>query len=368
MTPRGGCNVSKALRRFFLCASLAVLSACGGGPPRKNPGIENLAFLSDSKTLLFVLCNTVRCDLITYAPSEQRFTRIVPDDDTLGFINASKGRAPTEILTMFSARHGDFTNYAQIATVDLATQTYRTIKTGPSHKYDATFSSNGQKIAYVQSHGQRTWANGDPRTSDFDIHVLDLTTGIDTKVTNFCFYNVSRPYFAPDNDDLIFSGAGPKCNYPIPNSPHKTYGYKKYAEQYGEDSIVRIGGEKTVLEPWIRSQAKDSGNPQVADTGAVLFKVRTDLIDGNQSQFNYDLFLKDQSGVRRMTQLNSVIAGMAIAPDGRTAAYVIGSRKNEAPSLWLMDLTTRIHTKVPLEQLPADIAQIASFRVTEKID
>ncbi|QKV57993.1 MAG: hypothetical protein HT580_12890 [Dechloromonas sp.] len=113
-------------------------------------------------------------------------------------------------------RKAEFTAYPQIVLIDLDSNTYRRLTNDPSHKYGPSLSFDDKSVAFIQSHRQRTWSSGDPRATGWDIHILDIASGANTRATSFCFYGLSRPFIAPDNGDLIFSGEGPMCNYPEP--------------------------------------------------------------------------------------------------------------------------------------------------------
>lgn len=75
-------------------------------------------------------------------------------------------------------------------------------------------------------------------------------------------------------------------------------------------------------------------------------------MDGiKKGAFNYDLFLRRGGSVKRLTQLNSMIMGSALSPDGRFAAYLSDPKRNHRESLWVFDIENNTHEKIPLAEL-----------------
>lgn len=350
----------------LLLPLLALLTACSTSATSPIE-INNPAFSLNSRILLFNFCKDSKCDLIAYSLDNKSFTQIVPVDGMYHFGSAGFGGSETQLVSMLRYRKGEFTSYPQVALIDLNTNTYRKLTNDPSHKYAPNFSYDGRKVAYVQSHGQRTWANGDPRANKWDIHVLEVASGTESKVTNFCFYGVSKPFFAPDNDDLIFSGDGPMCNYPMPNQPPGTKDYEQYRERFGEDNIVRMGPQQKSLEPWFQTKGKHSSGPQVARNGDVLFTSRTNIMDGiKKGYYNYDLFLKHGDTIHRLTQLNTAMDGIALSPNSHYAAYISDPERNRNRTLWLMNIETKEREEISLLALITGIGKVSVHLVSEE--
>lgn len=358
--------IARKLAHLLLLPLLTLIAACDTST---SPSIEisNLSFSLNSDVLLFNFCENSKCDLVAYSINNKAFTRIVPTGDVFHFRSAGFGSNESQLVAMLRYRHGEFTSYPQIALIDLNARTFRKLTNDPSHKYGATFSYDGKKVAYVQSHGQRTWANGAPRADNWDIHVLDISSGTESKLTNFCFYSVSKPFFAEDNTDLIFSGDGPMCNYPTLGQPPGSKGYEQYRERFEEDTIVRIGPSRMVLEPWFQTTVRNSSNPQVARNGDVLFISRTNQMDGiKKGNYNYDLFLKQGDKIRRLTQLKTAIAGTALSPNSRYAAYLSDPERNRTRSLWLMNVETGEHEPILLLDLRAHTEKVSVQLISEE--
>lgn len=358
--------MSGKIVRLLILPLLAMLTACSTSATSPIK-IENLAFSLNSRILFFNFCKDSKCDLIAYSLDNKTFTQIVPAEGMYHFGSAGFAGSESQLVSMLRYRKGEFTSYPQVALINLNTKTYRKLTNDPSHKYAPNFSYDGSKVAYVQSHGQRTWANGDPRANQWDIHILEVASGTESKVTNFCFYGVSKPFFAPDNADLIFSGDGPMCNYPNLDQPPGTKGFEQYRERFGEDTIVRMGPQRKNLEPWFQTKGRHSSAPQVARNGDVLFISRTNVLDGiKKGYYNYDLFLKLGDTVQRLTQLNTAMDGIAFSPNSRYAAYISDPERNRNRSLWLMNVETGESEQILLLALLTETEKVPVQLISEE--
>lgn len=360
-------SMSPLLARAAVFALLTMLnSACStGASVSRAIDIRSPAFSSNSKTLFFDFCNGSECDLVAYSLEEQRFSRIVPVEEELRFSSASMANHPALLAGVLRYRKAEFTSYPQIVLIDLVSDTYRRLTNDPSHKSSPSLSFDDKSVAYIQSHRQRTWFNGDPRATGWDIHILDITSGANTRATNYCFYGLGKPFIAPDNGDLIFSGEGPMCNYPEPGVASAKNDYKEYKERFGNDNIVRLGPMRKRLEPWFQTEGRHSSSPRVARNGDVLFTSRTDLTDGIRTggYYNYDIFLKRGEEIRRLTWLKSFIEGIAISPNSTYAAYVSDPSRKKELSLWLLNIETGESKQVALAALSSETESLPVRRI-----
>ncbi|WP_150429758.1 hypothetical protein [Dechloromonas sp. CZR5] len=360
--------------RLLLLAKTAVLAfgvmlsvACStGGAVSEEISIRNPAFSADSNTLLFDYCKGSECDLVAYSIEGKQFYRLVPAEHELLFAGASAGGAPNLLAGVLRFRKSDFTSYPQIVLIDLNSNTYRRLTDDPSHKYGPSLSFDNKSVAYIQSHRQRTWFSGSPRATGWDVHVLDTRSGVDTRATNYCFYALSKPFIAPDNGDLIFSGEGAMCNYPETATTASELNYKAYREQFGEDNIIRFGSGRPHLEPWLTTRWKHASGPSIARNGDVLFYSRTNELDGIQKgYYNYDLFLKRGEQLTRLTWLKSFLGGSALAPDSRYAAYISDPQRDRQTSLWLLNIETGETQQVSLVPLMVEFDRLSVRMVGE---
>lgn len=310
--------------------------------------INRPAFSIDSKRLFFEYCADKLCNLVMYNRSDKRLTLLLPADEGLRF--ASPGLAPkaSQVAAITALRDSASPHNPQIVLIDWQRKTFQRLTSDVSHKSSPNFSYDGQKVAYIQSHRERTWNDGSPRATAWDVHTLELATGVTSRKTDFCFYGLSAPFFIPGSVDLAVSGEGPMCNYPDAGTPAGSKGYLKYKERFADDTILRLGPRRQKLEPWF-SNGGHSSSPSVAQNGDVLFSSRTNLIDDiKKGYFNYDLFLRREGETRRLTRLKTFISASVLSPDGKYAAYVSDPERAHHFSLWVLDIENDTHEIIPL--------------------
>lgn len=347
-------------RMAVLALGIMLSVACSTqGAVSEEISIRNPGFSADGNTLLFDYCKGSECDLVAYSIESKQFYRLVPAENELWFAGASGGGAPNLLTGVLRFRKGDFTSYPQIVLIDLSSETYRRLTDDPSHKYAPSLSFDDKNVAYVQSHRQRTWFSGSPRATGWDIHVLDIRSGVDTRATNYCFYALSKPFIAPDNGDLIFSAEGAMCNHPETATTPSELNYKAYRERFGEDNVIRFGSGYPYLEPWFTTRWKHASGPSISRNGDVLFSSRTNELDGiPKGYYNYDLFLKRGEQLRRLTWSKSFLGGSALSPDSRYAAYISDPQRNRRSSLWLLDIKTGDTNEVSLVPLVSEFSRV----------
>jgi Tol biopolymer transport system component len=294
-----------------------------------------------------------------YSIAEKTVTILRPADEKLQFSDAGFGPRVNEAVAIVSNRDAAVSRVTQVVVLKPLTSTFRRVTADASIKYKPNFSFDGQKLAYEQSDRDRTWANGSPRATAWDIHTLDVTTGVVDRVTSFCFWGLGRAFLYPGSDDLVFGAAAPMCNYPTAGAPADSKGYLIYKERFAENEIVRLGPNRKALEPWFKNGGHSSF-PSVARNGDVLFVSRTNEMDGiTKGFFNYDLFLWSDQKLRRLTRLKTALGASALSADGRFAVYVSDPERNHRESLWLYDIEKDTHELIPLAELePGNEARV----------
>lgn len=333
----------------LLLASTFV-AACND-QERASESIRGPAFSVDGDKVFLDYCANRVCDLLMYSVAERTITMIRPADEKYRFGGAGLGPGLNQVVTTIASRDGTASRETQIVVLELQTNSYRQVTTDASIKSSPNFSFDGRKVAYTQSHRDRSWFNGDPRATAWDLHILDVGTGVNERITSYCFWGLGQPYFYPGSDDLVVYAEGPMCNYPNHDTPADAKGYLKYKEQFGDNNIVRIGPNRRVLGPWI-TNGQHSSSPSVSRTGDVLFVSRTNEMDGiKKGYFNYDLFLRRGDSIRRLTQLNTLMMGSALSPDGRFAAYLSDPGRDQRVSLWILDIERNTHEQIPIAEL-----------------
>jgi Tol biopolymer transport system component len=140
---------------------------------------------------------------------------------------------------------------SQIAVMGTDGRNVRKITNTPGSKKYPSFSHSGRKIICV--------VNREPniRGSSTDIYEVDVKTGQETRLTQFSFISVSKPYYFPDDKTFIFEGFN-FMDYPgIPGRPTTEYFLKvgKMREElhfkYGNNSIYVMQKNEKKLKPYI---------------------------------------------------------------------------------------------------------------------
>lgn len=332
-------------------ASIAIASCSDRERASESIRLRGPVFSVDGDKVFLDYCANRVCDLVMYSVADRTATKLRPENEKYKFGGAGLGPGHNQVVATYSDRDGAASRETQIVVLDLLANSYRLITSDASIKSAPNFSFDGQKLAYIQSHRDRTWFNGDPRATAWDIHTLDIPTGVSERVTSYCFWGLGRPFFYPASEDIVVHADGPMCNYPSVDAPAEAKGYLKYKERFGDNNIVRVGPNRRVLEPWI-TNGQHSSSPSVSRAGDVLFVSLTNNIDGiKKGYFNYDLFLRRGDSIRRLTQLNTIIVGSALSPDGRFAAYLSDPERDQSESLWVFDIEHNLHERIPIAHL-----------------
>lgn len=233
----------------------------------------------------------------------------------------------------------------QIGILDLEKNTYRAVTRSPTFKEWPSLSHDGKKIIYAQSNRKRE--SGKTRYSDWDIYEMVIATGEERRLTEFCFFIVDRPQYLVDNEKFVFSGEAPSCNFPFPDHGDSGIaGYNAYKKQYQGNTIFMLTGVEKILKPMFMN-GSDSHGSVLSRDGKIFFISRTNEMDGIKCcNYNYDLFVYETGAVRRLTNLKTVIIGLAVSAHGEQVAYLSDELRNRNNELWAMDVKTGSHAKL----------------------
>ncbi len=333
-------GVSLIAALVILCLLLAV-SACDSTPKKDTKGSYGFispTFSPDNKKIILAFCDESRgydaCDITTYDLSNGDVQRWKP---TANRFNVAPIYSPDGTKIAFSAGDGDERNiFVMSSNGDNVRQlTFR--KKGASDKTEvkidgvSTFSPDGESVIFKRSElkRERTFGRGE-MFSHWDAYEVDLKTGTERKLTNYEFYMMSRPYYLPDGKHFIFSGDGPEVADLSFND--------RYEKTYRENRIFIMDGKENELKPAFQN-GWHSSDPAVARDGTVLFTSITNKMDGIGGPYNYDLFIKKGSEVKRLTNMKAMIAESAISYDGTRVVFIadIDPERKGGPTLWVMN-------------------------------
>jgi len=322
-------------------------------PPAKRPIDPQFAprgFSPDSQKLYLEYLDADQKVKIGWMDlSTKQVSLFVPLDTPDSFASPSSSSDGKQLAIVIKAAASDFEK-SQIGVLDLEKNVYRAITTSDSFKQFPSFSRDGKKIIYAQANRRRE--SGKTRFSRWDIYEVDVNTGIERRLTDFCFFAVSPPFYLEDGERFVFSGGPPFCNYPSRSNPD----YKAYNKKYkGNDIFMCRVGEESPLEPLFQN-GEDSSSAFLTRNGKIFFQSRTNEMDGIKGNYNFDIFEYENGVIRRLTNLKTYLWGFVVSPRGDLVAYSSDEKRNRKTKHWMMKVKEGTHS-------PLNIGDSRLFKV-----
>lgn len=329
-------------------------------PPVKDAPVKEKIHLSDfspdGNKLYLDYCDTTRhCNIGQFDLQTQEASLFVPQDTQDAVASPSSSDDGKQLAVVIKEAAGNYET-SQIGILDLATHTYRAVTQSSTFKEWPSFSHDGKKIIYAQSNRKRT--SGKTRFSEWDIYEIELATGAERRLTNFCFFVIGRPQYMTDNKLFVFSG-DPTCNFPNQGSLGS---YKAYQHQYQDNNIFVMSGDETTLKPLVISGDLSNGATLTRDGHQIFFEAITNKMDNSkESLYNIDLFTYENGKIHRVTNLKTYLSDYAVSAHGERVAYLSDEQRNRNNVLWIMDVAAGIHSKI-------NLGKHSSFTVTKIIN
>jgi Tol biopolymer transport system component len=355
------------ISKWCLLLSVVILIAMMGCVQNHDNGIRH-GIISpklspDNKRIIFAYCQTTKndnaCELAKYEIATEKIKRFNPTGCRL---HGSPAYSPSGREIVFVAHNTDSESNIFIADADGSNArqvTNTNIKKGDkksdeSLKYDGrpSFSPDGSMIIFQRAAlwRERTYPLSGKMLSHWDVYTVDLATGIERRLTNYKFYEMSKPSYLPDGKRFIFSAIGPK-----PVKGQDPVNKEEYKKQY-EDNIIFIWDENDqIFQPAIM-QGSYSLDPSVSADGTILFMAVTNKLDKLPlDPYNYDLFIKKSGKTSRLTKMGARILESSISHDGSMSVFLADTNnpRTNRISLWIIntDGTGLVEIKIPWEQL-----------------
>lgn len=302
-------------------------------------------FSPDSKKLYFEFADTARNVKIGWMDLPTQKVSIFAPQDTQNQLASPKSSADGKQLAIVIKEAVNNFETSQIGVLDLDSNTYRAITKSNTYKQFPSFSQDGKKIIYAQSN--RIRESGKTRFSDWDIYETEVNTGIERRLTSFCFFSVGDPFYLNAGEKFIFSGEPSFCNYPVKgrgqDSPDNR---RNYLTQYQGNTIFVMSGAETKLHPFFMNGA-DSHGAFLSRDSKIFFVSRTNEMDGIKCcDYNYDLFMYEDGVIRRLTNLKTALSGLVVSPRGDLAAYISDPLRNHSRGYWMMDVNNGTHSQI----------------------
>ena len=313
-------------------------------------------FSPDGTKLYLDYCDITRhCNIAQFDLQTRKTSLFVPQGTQDAVASPSNSDDGKQLAIVIKDAANNY-EISQIGILDLATHTYRVVTKSPAFKEWPSFSHDGKKIIYAQSNRKRT--SGKTRFSEWDIYEMELATGAERRLTNFCFFVVDRPQYMADNKRFVFSG-DPTCNFPNQGSADS---YKAYQHQYQDNNVFVMSGDETTLKPLVISGDLSGGATLTRDGLKILFKAITNKMDNSkESLYNYDIFAYEEGKIHRLTNLKTFLSDYAVSAHGERVAYLSDEQRNRNNVLWIMDVAAGAHSKI-------NLGEHSSFTVTKIIN
>jgi len=302
-------------------------------------------FSPDSKKLYLEFADTARNVRIGWMDLPTQKVSLFAPKDTQNQLASPRSSADGKQLAIVIKEEVNNFETSQIGMLDLDSNTYRAITKSNTYKQFPSFSQDGKKIIYAQSN--RIRESGKTRFSDWDIYETEVKTGIERRLTSFCFFAVSDPFYLNEGEKFVFSGEPSFCNYPVKGRVQDDPDNRRnYLAQYQGNIIFMMSGVETKLKPFLMNGVDSHGSFLTRD-GKIFFVSRTNEIDGIKCcNYNYDIFVYEDGFVKRLTNLKTALSGLVVSPRGDLAAYISDPLRNRSREFWMMDVKKGTHSQI----------------------
>lgn len=200
---------------------------------------------------------------------------------------------------------------------------------GVVYNHFPSFSRDGKRIIFARASmkRQRIRGYGEMHTA-WDIFEVDLETKAIKQLTNYKFYEISRPFYLSDDKRFIFSGTSPVM--PGLSATKEMDFRENYKRQYQDNNIFIMDGKNNELKLAF-TYGRWTSEPSVARDDAILFLAMTNDMDGLPPKpVNYDLFLKKGDVITRVTkQTGGRVGYSSISFDGTRILFEVARHDEE---------------------------------------
>jgi Tol biopolymer transport system component len=264
---------------IILCLSLFAISCA----KKNNPldlgfftRISDLSISPDGNQILFNGCghkDYPACTIYRFDRSADKLYRyiITPSSSTLirdGRYAASSSKFAFLVVPLNEERKQQL-NDIQIAYVNQDGTGFHQITHGEGTKVAPMLSYNEKILVYFKG---RKRDSGKTAVSDYDLYKTNILTGQETQLTKFSFYDVSDPYFMPDDKSVVFGGDSPLR---LTDGSRTEQFRAEYKKKYGDNIILQypLDGSGVDKEPVpIINFGTGSRWPMVTKDGSIWFE------------------------------------------------------------------------------------------------
>jgi len=292
----------------------AINSAFGETHSRVRLG----GFSPDGNRLSIKYCTVESVCKFGYIDLEKRlFVELLPSEKDQAW--SPGGFSPDGLsIAVAVIRQSENGRYSQIGVVSINTSHLTELTSGAVYKTAPTFSHDGKKIIFAQANRERK--SGATRFVDWDIYEISADGRNERRLTAYDFYQISPPAYLPGDQQFIFSGDSPRTY----KSASGDEGRHAYKNDYQDNGIFLLSLDQSLLQlkPYLSNGIFSDAPGISADGTKILYRARTDKMDGVKTRFIYDLFLFDGKIHRRMTRMGGQVSEAVLSPKGNQAAFV----------------------------------------------
>lgn len=163
-----------------------------------------------------------------------------------------------------------------------------------------------------------------------------MDSGIEKRLTHFCFYSVNDPFYLDDGKKFVFSGEPSGCK---DSTQHPSSSRQQFLAQYQENTIFVMEAGEQILKPLLINGTLSDG-AFWAQGDKIFFVSRTNEMDGlsENSKYNYDIFVYEGGAIKRLTNLKTLLTGLVAAPKGDWVAYMSDPLREHSRQYQLMNI------------------------------
>lgn len=256
---------------MFLSVAVVLLSTEGCTKMKKGDYIKNISFSPDGKKLIFDRKKDTKTylihvydletgDLVAYKPSNEKLVWHMPR-------YSFNGQRIVFTLNKPAEKPDDFKR-VQLAVMDVDGRNFQTITNSEGFKIYPSFSHSGKKVIFARADQMRK--EGKTPAAGYDVYEVDITTQKEKRLTHFRFFEMSPPYYFPDDKAFIFAAEAP---FAFPGVPNDYGTLKRMSDElkakYKWNKIYVMRGNEVSLKPYFEF-SDYSARPRLSGDGARL--------------------------------------------------------------------------------------------------
>lgn len=362
---------------FFLTINILSLTSIGGCMSMsatnntKQDFIRSINFSPDGKKLIFgrrSVGETYRIHVYNLETNELAAYQSPKGEIWLQARYSFDGKCIVFIAMPLIGNKEDIEN-AQIAIMDVNGKNIRKITKTLGLKIYPSFSHSGRKIIFVRPAVIRK--SGRTPAGDYDVYEVDVATGRETRLTYFKFFEISNPYYFPDDKTFVFWGDPPRVYPSIPESKN-IYVMNKIRKnlraKYKYNNIYVMQANEKELKPYLVmpeyqkkfksyiGDAEFSRRPTLSGDGSVLVFLAQGYKPDGSGDFGH-LYQYSPDGNHRDITPCGTIWDLAVSHKGELMV-VIQESKQTKDNIVIYKVKDGTNQKITLPDQPAHIINI----------